>query len=297
MSANVTAGDKWQTSRALLDRAKPSLAGGVSSPFRAKAPVPLYFEKGRGCRVWDADENEYIDYALAWGPLILGHCYPDIVAAVHRQATQPHTYGAQHRLEFEVAELFQACVPCAERVAFTSSGSEAVQLALRLARAWTNRRFVVKFEGHYHGWLDSDALSDHPTIDEAGPPDTPVPVSASRGQVANSIENVIILPWNRPDIFSALMSERGGEIAAVITEPVLCNSGCLMPLPGFLNTLRRECDSHGSALIFDEVITGFRMAIGGAQEHYGVTPDIATFGKALGAGLPDQRDRWPKRNS
>jgi glutamate-1-semialdehyde 2,1-aminomutase len=282
----MTTKDKWSNSRALLARAKRSLAGGVSSPFRAKAPVPLYFESGHGCRLRDVDGNEYIDYALAWGPLILGHCHPEIVAAVREQADRPHTYGAQHKLEFEVAELFQQCVPCAERVAFTSSGSEAVQLALRLARAWTNRNLTVKFEGHYHGWLDSVLISYHPALSEAGPPDLPIPVPASRGQVPNSTDNVVVLPWNRPDIFSAFMEKRGAEIAGVITEPVLCNSGCLMPLPGFLKLLREECNKHGAVLIFDEVITGFRMSIGGAQRHYGITPDIATFGKALGAGLP-----------
>jgi glutamate-1-semialdehyde 2,1-aminomutase len=286
MSVGVGMEDGWRNSRALLERARQSLAGGVSSPFRAKAPVPLYFENGYGCRVRDVDGNEYIDYALAWGPLILGHRHPKMAEAVRRQADLPHTYGAQHRLEFEVSELFQACVPCAERVSFTSSGSEAVQLALRLARAFTNRRLIVKFEGHYHGWLDSVLISYHPAATESGPADRPAAVLASRGQVENAADNVVVLPWNRPDVLSTLMDERGSEIAAVITEPVLCNSGCLLPQPGYLNELRTICNRHGALLIFDEVITGFRISVGGAQAHYGVTPDIATFGKALGAGVP-----------
>lgn len=277
--------DKWRNSRSLLERARQSLAGGVSSPFRAKAPVPLYFEDGCGCRVRDVDGNDYIDYALAWGPLILGHRHPSMVEAVRRQADRPHAYGAQHKLEFEVSELLQAQIPCAERVAFTSSGSEAIQLALRLARAFTNRRLIVKFEGHYHGWLDSVLISYHPTLAEAGSANEPTAALASRGQVPNSTENLIVLPWNRPDILSAVLAERGKEIAAVITEPVLCNSGCLQPRPDYLNTLRTLCDRYGSLLIFDEVITGFRISIGGAQACYGVTPDIATFGKALGAGV------------
>lgn len=278
--------DKWHKSRALLERARHSLAGGVSSPFRAKAPVPLYFEDGCGCRLRDVDGNHYIDYALAWGPLILGHRHPKMVEAVRAQADQPHTYGAQHRLEFEVSELFQACVPCAERVAFTSSGSEAVQLALRLARAFTNRTLVVKFEGHYHGWLDSVLISYHPGPTEVGAADRPNAVPASRGQVGNSVNNVVVLPWNRPDIVEAFMEERGREVAAIITEPVLCNSGCLLPLPGYLQRLRAICDRQQALLIFDEVITGFRRSVGGAQAFFDVTPDIATFGKALGAGLP-----------
>jgi glutamate-1-semialdehyde 2,1-aminomutase len=286
MSIHVDVEDKWRNSRALLERAKRSLAGGVSSPFRAKAPVPLYFEDGCGCKLRDVDGNEYIDYALAWGPLILGHRHPCMVDAIRRQADRPHTYGAQHRLEFEVSELFQICVPCAERVSFTSSGSEAVQLALRLARAFTNRRLIVKFEGHYHGWLDSVLISYHPAITEAGLRDQPTPVPGSRGQVMNATENVIVLPWNRADILAAVMDARGHEVAAVITEPVLCNSGCILPLPGYLNQMRSICEQHRALLIFDEVITGFRTSIGGAQDFYGVTPDLATFGKALGAGLP-----------
>jgi glutamate-1-semialdehyde 2,1-aminomutase len=286
MPMEVEIEDKWPNSRALLERARRSLAGGVSSPFRANAPVPLYFENGCGCRLQDVDGNEYIDYALAWGPLILGHRHPKMTESLRRQADLPHTYGAQHRLEFEVSELFQACVPSAERIVFTSSGSEAVQLALRLARAFTGRSLIVKFEGHYHGWLDSVLISYHPAATEVGPPDRPAAVLGSRGQVTTATENVIVLPWNSPEILSAFMDEHGSEIAAVITEPVLCNSGCLLPVPGFLNKLRAICDRHGALLIFDEVITGFRSAAGGAQAAYGVTPDVATFGKALGAGVP-----------
>ena len=277
---------KWRTSRALLARAGKSLAGGVSSPFRAKAPVPLYFEDGQGCRLRDVDGNSYIDYALAWGPLILGHRHPAVVAAIQRQADRPHAYGAQHRLEFEVAEQIQALVPCAERVAFTSTGSEAVQIALRLARAFTGRRVVVKFEGHYHGWMDSVLVSYHPAAPAFGPPDAPLPVPGSKGQVPGAFEDLIVLPWNASDALERVFQSRGSDIAAVITEPVLCNSGCLLPQPGYLATLRRLCSESGALLIFDEVITGFRIGPGGAQQHYGVIPDLATLGKALGGGVP-----------
>lgn len=278
--------EKWRTSVELLERARRSLAGGVSSPFRAKAPVPLYFRHGCGSHLIDEDGNEYIDYALAWGPAILGHCYPKLVEALTEQARRPVAYGAQHRLEIEVAERFQAAVPCAERLIFTSSGSEAVQCAWRLARAFTGRNRIVKFEGHYHGWFDSVLISYKPSADRVGPLEAPHAVLESRGQVPNAADNVIVLPWNRADLLERAFERQGAEIAAVIMEPVLCNSGCLMPAPGYLEAARDITRRHGALLIFDEVITGFRIAPGGAQSRFGVTPDLATFGKAAGGGLP-----------
>ena len=266
--------ERYQKSRELLERARQSLAGGVSSPFRAMFPVPLYFEDGQGPRLTDVDGNSYIDYTLAWGPNILGYRHPSMVEAMTCAAAGVHTYGAQHRLEPEVAEKFCRIVPCAERVAFTSSGTEAVQGALRLARGFTGRNIVVKFEGHYHGWVDSVLLSYRGEG------------LGSRGQVPNALDNVIVVPWNSPEDVERVFAERGSEIAAVITEPVLCNSGCLMPRPGFLEFLREITRRHSSLLIFDEVITGFRMAPGGAQQHFGIKPDLATFGKAVAAGLP-----------
>jgi glutamate-1-semialdehyde 2,1-aminomutase len=278
--------DKWTRSRQLLARARQSLAGGVSSPFRAQAPVPLYFEDGCGCRLRDVDGNEYVDYALAWGPLILGHRHPAMVEALRRQAERPHLYGAQHELEFEVSERFQRAVPCAERVAFTSSGSEAVQAALRLARAATGRNLALKFEGHYHGWPDSVLISYHPSAEQSGDdPDRPNVALASRGQVPNAAENILVAPWNSVDAVERIFAARGNEIAAVITEPVLCNSGSLLPEAGYLAALRRLCTGNGALLIFDEVITGFRIGLEGAQGHYNVMPDLATFGKAMGGGV------------
>jgi glutamate-1-semialdehyde 2,1-aminomutase len=266
--------DRYRKSRELLERARGSLAGGVSSPFRAMFPVPLYFEDGFGARLTDVDGNSYIDYTLAWGPNILGYRHPRMVEAMTRAASGVHTYGAQHELEPEVAEKLCAIVPCAERVAFTSSGTEAVQAALRLARGFTGRNLILKFEGHYHGWVDSVLLSYRGEG------------LGSRGQVPNALDNVVIAPWNSPEHVERAFAERGAEIAAVITEPVLCNSGCLMPRPGFHQFLREITQRFGALLIFDEVITGFRMAPGGAQQHFGIKPDLATFGKALAAGLP-----------
>jgi len=276
----------WTRSRALLEKSRQSLAGGVSSPFRAKFPVPLYLTGGRGARISDVDGNEYIDYALAWGPMILGYAHPVIVDAVRRAAEGAHCFGQQHELEIEVAEKICAAVPCAERVAFTSSGSEAVQLALRLARAFTGRPRILKFEGHYHGWMDSTLWSYHPRREQVGPADTPCAVAGSAGQVANAADNLLIAPWNQIDALEAMFTAHGTEIAAVIMEPVLCNSGCLLPSAGYLQAARNLCRQHGALLIFDEVITGFRMALGGAQATYGVTPDIATFGKAVAGGPP-----------
>ncbi|MCW5980945.1 MAG: aspartate aminotransferase family protein [Bryobacteraceae bacterium] len=278
--------EKYVASIELLKRARQSLAGGVSSPFRAKFPVPLYFRHGYGSRLFDEDGNEYIDYALAWGPAILGHCHPRLVEALAEQARRPATYGAQHRLEIEVAERIQAAVPCAERLIFTSSGSEAVQCALRLARACTGRNLVLKFEGHYHGWFDSVLLSHHPRAEEVGPAEAPRVAPESKGQVPNAADNVVVLPWNRADLVASLFEERRREIAAVIMEPVLCNSGCLLPLPGYLEQIREIAHRNGALLILDEIITGFRIAPGGAQSYYNVVPDLATFGKAVGAGLP-----------
>ena len=278
--------ERWKTSGELLERARRSLAGGVSSPFRAKFPVPLYFRDGEGPRLEDEDGNRYIDYALAWGPAILGHRHPSLVEAMRRQAERPSIYGAQHRLEIEVAERIQAAVPCAERVAFTSSGSEAVQLALRLARAHTARPLILKFEGHYHGWFDSVLLSHHPVPEEAGPPERPRAAPESAGQTANAAESVLVLPWNRADLVEEVFEEQGHRIAAAIMEPVLLNSGGILPAPGYLGAVREITRRHGALLIFDEIITGFRMALGGAQSIYGVTPDLATFGKAVGGGAP-----------
>jgi glutamate-1-semialdehyde 2,1-aminomutase len=269
----------WDRSREYLERAKRSLAGGVSSPFRVQAPVPLYFRNGCGARLEDVDGNEYIDYVLAWGPMILGYRHPAIVEAMRRQAELPADYGAQHELEFEVSEQIQRLMPCAGLVQFTSSGSEACQLAFRLARAFTGRRHILKFEGHYHGWMDGALISYKPSADQLGAPSL-----GSRGQVPNSVDNFASAPWNNLDALERATA--AGDIAAVAMEPVQCNSGCILPEPGYLQKARDLCTARGILLLFDEVITGFRMSLGGAQQHYGVAPDLATFGKAVAGGAP-----------
>jgi len=269
----------WTTSRRLLERARQSLAGGVSSPFRARAPVPLFFRDGKGSRLQDADGNWLIDYTLAWGPNILGYRHPRVVDAVRAAAEGVHTYGAQHDLEYQVAEKIQQLVPCAERVMFGLAGTEAVQLSWRLARAFTGREKILKFEGHYHGWTDGVLVSYRPTREQLG-----TTALQSRGQVSNTINTVVVAGWNSLEAVEQAFAAH--EIAAVVMEPVLCNSGCLMPHDGYLAGVRDLCARHGALFILDEVITGFRIALGGAQAHFGVTPDLATFGKAVAGGMP-----------
>ncbi|MBV9491535.1 MAG: aminotransferase class III-fold pyridoxal phosphate-dependent enzyme, partial [Verrucomicrobia bacterium] len=276
---------RWARSREYLARARKSLCGGVSSPFRAKAPVPLYLEDAHGSRIRDVDGNEYIDYSLAWGPLILGHAHPAIVSAIQEHAAKPHIFGAQHLLEFEVSEAIQRAVPCAERVAFTSSGSEAVQIALRLARAFTGRNLIVKFEGHYHGWMDSVLLSYKPKSSDLRGSDSFQGLLGSRGQVPNAVDNVVIARWNDLASVEAVFREFGPDVAAIVAEPVACNSGCLPAEPNFLESIARLARANGSLVMFDEIITGFRHRAASVQAAIGLFPDIATLGKALGGGL------------
>ena len=271
---------------ALAERGRAVLAGGVSSDARRLAPVPLYVDRGKGARIWDVDGTEYLDYVLGQGPAILGHSAPAVVAAVQAQAARGQAYSAQHEREVEVAEQVCRLVPCAERVRFNSVGSEAMHAALRLARGYTGRQKVVKFEGHYHGWLDPVLYSLHPPLDLAGPADAPVPVPASGGQQTSTAGDMVVCVWNDLDALERTLERHRGEIAAVIMEPLCCNTGCIAPRPGYLEGAKALAAEHGALLVFDEVITGFRLAPGGAQEHFGVVPDLAVFGKAIAGGLP-----------
>jgi len=271
-----TAGS-WQR----YQRSRLTLAGGVSSGLRRGAkPYPLFFDHGAGARVVDVDGNSYLDYGLAWGPLILGHSHPRVVEAVQRQAGRALTFGAQHDLEFEVAELLHRIIPCADLVCFANSGTEIVQVALRLARAATARQKYLKFEGHYHGWSDEALVAYHPQTGD--PMEQPSAVGA--GQLPH--DSVIVAEWNNREHVERIFAERGGEISAMICEPLLANSGCIPPAPGFLEFLREISTRHGALLIFDEVITGFRVDLRGAQGRWGVTPDLATYAKAVGGGVP-----------
>jgi len=275
-----------EKSKALYERSRRVIPGGVSSNIRARwKPFPLFYSHGRGSRIWDVDGHEYIDYVLGRGPLLLGHSPEPVIEAVKRQLDRGLMYAGQHELEIEVAEAVSRMVPCAERVRFSNSGSEAVHMALRLARAATGRVKHVRFEGHYHGWFDNVFYSYAPTLEDAGPRESPRAVPVSKGQPPSDAENVIVLPWNDLALVEKTFREHGPDIAALITEPVMCNSGGILPKPGYLEGLRRLCTRHGVVLIFDEVITGFRVSPGGAQTLFGVTPDLATFAKAVAGGF------------
>lgn len=272
-------------SEQLKARAEKLLPGGVSSDVRLGGPA-LYFARGEGAYLFDVDGNRYVDYVLGMGPLILGHTHPAVMAAVQEQVANGIVYGGQHEWEVKVAELIHAAVPCAEAMRFNSVGSEATHAAVRLARAFTGRQKVLKFEGHYHGWLDSLLYNTAVDPEKSGPADRPATLPMSGGIAASTAGDLVIAPWNDLAVLEQIMDEHAGEIAAVIMEPYMCNTGCIKPLPGYAEGVKALCEKHGALLIFDEVITGFRVGLGGAQEQLGVTPDLATYGKAIANGLP-----------
>lgn len=278
---------KAERSRELYGRACRTCPGGIHSNVRANwKPVPMFYERGEGSRCWDVDGNEYIDYVLARGPLLLGHSPGPVLEAVKAQLDRGLMYAGQSPIEIEASERVVKLVPCAEMVRFSSSGSEAVHGAMRLVRGVTGRSKIVRFEGHYHGWFDNEFWNFAPTLDQAGPREDPVPLPATRGQVGSDAENLIIRPWNDLALMEETFGRHGDAIAGVLTEAIMCNTAGCMPKPGFLEGLRSLCTKHGSLLIFDEVITGFRVSLGGAQEYFGVTPDLATFAKGIAGGFP-----------
>ncbi len=269
----------WPASEQAWEQAKRSLGGGVSTGMRASMkPHPLFFRDGAGAHLVDVDGNSYLDYVLGWGPLILGHSHPDLLRAVTSQLPHGVTYGACHALEYEVAEQVLATIPGTERVLWSNTGTEATQVALRLARAATGRHRFVKFGGHYHGWSDAMLVGYRPGADgHLG--------LGSRGQSPQAGEDVSVLPWGDLEATAELLTS-SNDVAAVFCEPVLCNSGVLEPPPGFLAGLRELCDATGTVLVFDEVITGFRIDRGGAVSRYGVTPDLVVLAKAIAGGFP-----------
>jgi glutamate-1-semialdehyde 2,1-aminomutase len=265
-------------------RASASLAGGVSSGLRRSArPYPLFFSHGSGATLHDVDGNTYFDYMLGWGPNILGNAPLEVIEAIRETIQKGLTFGAQHDLEYEVAEMLTKIIPCADRVCFANSGTEIVQVALRLARAATGRRKFIKFEGHYHGWDDSVLQSYHPTAEQISS-NSYQPVPVGLGQAVTG--SAVIAQWNDVESVQQAFALHPSEISAIICEPLMCNSGCIAPRPGFLKFLREITKQNGALLIFDEVITGFRLGLSGAQGFYGITPDLATYAKAVGAGTP-----------
>ncbi len=270
------------TSSDLFKRAQQHIPGGVNSPVRAFKGVggdPIFLARGQGAYVWDEDGNRYIDYVGSWGPMILGHAHPKVLAAVKDAVDRGLGFGAPTRIEIEMAELICQLVPSIEKVRMVSSGTEATMSAIRLARGFTGRDKIVKFEGCYHGHADS-------LLVKAGSGALTLGVPTSPGVPAALAQNTLTLEYNNAQQVSDLFAQFGREIACVIVEPVAGNMNCVPPVKGFLEALRTQCTQHGAVLIFDEVMTGFRVALGGAQALYGIKPDLTTLGKVIGGGLP-----------
>lgn len=291
MSFDVRYAERTRRSGGLFARASRVIPGGAGSSARTVKfgwePYPPFIASGGGSRITDADGNEYVDYLLGLGPMILGHRHPVVTEAVKRAITDIGTCpGLPYELEIDAAQKVVDAVPGIEMVRFSNSGSEVVGSAVRLARAYTSRRKIIRFEGHYHGWQDTVYWSNHVDPATAGPAGQPRPVAAGPGVPAELADTLIVLTWNDPDSFKRTMADHGHEVAAVITEAAVFNTGCILPEPGYLELLRDETRKAGALLIFDEVITGFRFCRGGAQEWFGVTPDLTTLAKGLGGGFP-----------
>jgi glutamate-1-semialdehyde 2,1-aminomutase len=271
-----------EKSRALFERAQSLMPGGVNSPvraFKAVGGTPFFVAKGEGCYLWDVDGNRFIDFVCSWGPLILGHAHPEVVAAVKEAVEKGTTYGAPTELEVALAEKIQQAFPSMEMLRLVNSGTEATMSAIRAARGYTGRKKIVKFEGCYHGHADYLLVKAGSGAATFGIPD-------SAGVPEGTAQDTIVLPYNDIEAFNKTMDAMGKEIAAVIVEPIAGNMGVVLPKPEFLFALRQQTEKHGVVLIFDEVITGFRVAYGGAQSLYGIKPDMTCLGKIVGGGFP-----------
>ncbi|MCZ2147799.1 MAG: glutamate-1-semialdehyde 2,1-aminomutase [Bryobacterales bacterium] len=269
-------------SESLFERSKISIPGGVNSPvraFRSVGGVPRFIRRGEGSRVIDEDGNSYIDYVCSWGPLLLGHRFPDVIEALRGVLDIGSSFGAPTEREVELAELIREAVPSMEMVRLVNSGTEATMSALRVARGFTGRDLTIKFEGCYHGHVDS-------LLVKAGSGMATLAITDTVGVPAGFAATTIALPFNSISAVEEAFAKHRDQIAAVIIEPVAGNMGCVPPLPGYLQALRDITARHGALLIFDEVMTGFRVALGGAQSLYGIHPDLSTFGKVIGGGLP-----------
>jgi glutamate-1-semialdehyde 2,1-aminomutase len=266
----------------LFRRAQEHIPAGVNSPvraFRAVGGTPPFFARARGAHLWDADGKRYVDYVGSWGPMIAGHTHPEVVEAVRAAASRALSFGAPTEAEIELAEAIRRLVPSIELVRLVSSGTEATMSALRLARGFTGRDVIVKFEGCYHGHADSLLVKAGSGALTFGNP-------SSAGVPADTAAHTLVLDYNDIAQLNATFEAKGKEIAGVIVEPVAGNMNLVLPGAGFLQALRKNCTRHGAVLIFDEVMTGFRVALGGAQAHYGIRPDLTTLGKVIGGGLP-----------
>lgn len=266
----------------LFSRAQLTIPGGVNSPvraFKSVGGIPVFFQRGKGAQVWDVDGNAYIDYVGSWGPLIAGHAHPEVLHAVEQAASRGLSFGAPTETEVEMAELLCRLLPSMQQVRLVSSGTEATMSAIRLARGYTGRSTIVKFEGCYHGHADGLLVKAGSGALTFGQP-------SSAGVPADIAQHTVVLEYNNELALQSLFEQAGSQIAAVIVEPIAGNMNMVVPQPSFLLRLRELCTQHGAVLIFDEVMTGFRVALGGAQTLYGITPDMTTLGKVIGGGLP-----------
>lgn len=272
----------YQSSKALFERAQQSIPGGVNSPVRAFKSVggtPLFINSAKGAYLYDADGQRYVDYIASWGPMILGHAYEPVIDAIKKQAELSTSFGAPTELEIKMAELIKSMVPNVDLIRMVSSGTEACMSALRVARGYTGKNKFIKFEGCYHGHAD-------PFLVKAGSGLATFNIQTVPGVTAGTANDTLTCAYNDLEGLRKLVAENKGEIAAIIVEPVAGNMGCVLPVPGFLEGLRKICDAENMLLIFDEVMTGFRLALGGAQEKLGVNADLVTYGKVIGAGMP-----------
>ena len=272
----------YEKSKQLFDRAQQSIPGGVNSPVRAFKSVggtPIFITNAKGAYLYDADGNKYIDYIASWGPMIMGHAYEPVIKAIQEKALGSTSFGAPTLLEIEMAELIISMAPNVDLIRMVSSGTEACMSVIRLARGYTGKNKIIKFEGHYHGHADSFLV-------KAGSGMATLNIQTVPGVTAGVANDTLTAPFNDLDAVQNLVDNHRGEIAAIIVEPVAGNMGCVLPAKGFLESLRKICDAEGIVFIFDEVMTGFRLAAGGAQEKLQVNADLITYGKVIGAGLP-----------
>jgi glutamate-1-semialdehyde 2,1-aminomutase len=276
----------YTNSKVLYESARRVITGGVHSGVRFQEPHPIYFKRAKGSRIWDVDENEYIDCIVNMGACVLGHGDSKVLDAVAAQLSTGLTAGLESELSVRAAEGISQLVPSAEIVKFSNTGTEAVMHAIQIARGFTGKNRIIKIEGGYDGWYDFTLVSVHPRSEETGPAEAPAAVSGSRGISTAATKETIVIPYNNLGAAETLVRKFAKEAAALIVEPVAFNMGCVLPKEGYLNGLREITECHDVLLIFDEVISGFRMAPGGAQSYYKVTPDLSVFGKAIANGFP-----------
>ena len=276
---------RFENSKKLYEEAKKMVPGGVSSSIRqTEWPVPLFFESAKGSKMFDVDGNEYIDYVMGMGPNIFGHSPEFITNSVFKDMQDGFCLTGQTRKENELSEFISKTLPFKRKFRYASSGTEIVQIALRLARSYTNKNKFLKFEGHYHGWMDSVLYNSHPNVSSEESIYEPVPESG--GISKGTADEVVIAPWNDVETLETILRDQSEDISAIITEPILWNTNVILPNRGYLQELRNLCDKYNVLLIFDEVGTGFRVALGGAQEIYNVEPDLSTYAKSMAGGFP-----------